>query len=543
MTPRRAALAIAILLIVSTIAGFVADRVARARVGADSRAAALAGKLSGAEEICWTMLQEGPVTVALVVSFLDAHENAVFEASPTITKDEQGRPHVRIAAHPVIEEAAIDAFLARPDLPPGVGLLGRYWRGVARTSVDPDVERDVIRAADAEPPIPYANQLLAQAWIRDLRLEDAATRFLREGTHFAERADDVDSAFAIWARDGDWDHIDRALADPRVQAAADPWLQLKVAIRVRNWPRAFHAYLRCLKPQITLGTSLLAALAALAWGTFCARLGGLTARPAFRIPLYLVAFVLGFLSVSATLAISSLEEGLLKMTESGDPIRDALFFTFGVGLREELSKLLFFLPLWPVLHRKGTRLDVLVCGALIGLGFAAEENLNYLHAGELSTAMARFLTANFLHMSMTAIVAGAFDDMMRDEHHERGGSGGSDSTRFSLALLTVSAMHGAYDYFLASGGPGSMSPYLAMIVFFLLARQFLALVSVARIKERAAYPHLLETFGIGMALVVGGSFVYASAMVGPAAAAGSLAEGLLGLGIVIISFVRVLRDV
>jgi hypothetical protein len=148
--------------------------------------------------------------------------------------------------------------------------------------------------------------------------------------------------------------------------------------------------------------------------------------------------------------------------------------------------------------------------------------------------MARFLTANFLHMSMTAIVAGALDDLMRDDDGNEGGS-----MRFSVALITVSAMHGAYDYFLSSRDLS----WLAMVVFFLLARQFLALVSVARVKERAAYPHLLETFGIGMALVIGASFVYASALVGPAAAAGSLAEGLLGLGIVIISFVRVLRTV
>jgi hypothetical protein len=115
--------------------------------------------------------------------------------------------------------------------------------------------------------------------------------------------------------------------------------------------------------------------------------------------------------------------------------------------------------------------------------------------------------------------------------------------RFSIALITVSAMHGAYDYFLTTRANGDVAQFLAMIVFFLLARQFLGLVSVARVKERAAYPHLLETFGIGMALVIGASFVYASALVGPGAAAGALAEGLLGLGIVVISFVRVLRSV
>ena len=162
-----------------------------------------------------------------------------------------------------------------------------------------------------------------------------------------------------------------------------------------------------------------------------------------RIPLYLARVrASAFASVTLTLAIAALEEGLLNMTESGDPIRDALFFTFGVGLREEVSKLVFFLPLLPFLRRYGTRLDVLVCGALVGLGFAAEENLNYLRVGDLSTGMARFLTANFFHMSMTAILAGALDDMLRDGKDE--GDGVHEASRRRSS--TVAAMHGAYDY-------------------------------------------------------------------------------------------------
>ena len=68
-------------------------------------------------------------------------------------------------------------------------------------------------------------------------------------------------------------------------------------------------------------------------------------------------------------------------------------------------------------------------------------------------------------------------------------------------------------------------------------------MSVARAKERAANARLLETFGLGMAVVIGASFVYASALVGPAAAGSALAEGLLGLGIIIILFVQELRRV
>ena len=138
---------------------------------------------------------------------------------------------------------------------------------------------------------------------------------------------------------------------------------------------------------------------------------------------------------------------------------------------------------------------MLVCGAFVGLGFASEENLGYLSDGDLATAMARFLTANFLHMSMTAILAGALDEMVRD--------GDAGSMRFfSQRLLAVAAMHGVYDFCLSSHAYGDLS-YFAMAVFLLLARWFLTDVSWARAKERAAPPYLLETFATGMAIVVG----------------------------------------
>ena len=545
MSARSTLLATLLLLVAFAIAGVAADRIVRSHVSPDSRAAQLAhsGKVEGAELLYWQLLQDGPVTVPMVVSFLDAHERAIFDAAPVLTtRGDASHAGLRVHLGPAVEEAKIDAFLARADLPAGVGLLGRYWRGVVRDAVDEDVERDVVHAADTEPPLPWANHLLAEDALRNLHFDEAAARFLREGARYEggprdadPRAGDVDAALSLWADAGAWDQVHQALSDPRVAAHADPWLQLRAAIRVHDWKRAARAYLRCLPPSITLGTALLASIAALAWGTFCARLGELGARPRLRAPLYHAAFVLGFLSVSLTLAIVALEEGLLQMTESGNPLRDALFFTFGVGLREEGSKLLFFAPLLPILHRKGTRLDVLVCGALVGLGFAAEENLGYLRAGDLATGMARFLTANFLHMSMTAILAGALDDLLRAKDD-------TGSMSFSKALLTVAAMHGAYDFFLSSHTYENQS-WLAMMIFLLLARWFLALVSVARAKERAANARLLETFGLGMAVVIGGSFVYASALVGPAAAGSALAEGLLGLGIIIILFVQELRRV
>ncbi len=554
MAPRRIVLAIVALLAACAVAGVFADRWARGRArfrdGVDGQPhgvdVTLAGSASGegAEKRYWDLLQKGPVTVPAVVAFLQAHEEVAEAASA-----EDAHP---AAPPPAVDEPTIDAFLARTDLPPGVALLGNYWRGVVKSEPNDDVEREVIHAADGDPPVAYANHLLAHDALTRGHVDAAAERFLREGTYFRERAIDVSLALAHWTEEEDWDRIDRALADPRVAALADPWLELRSAVRRRDLGGIVRVYPRSLRPPLSRGTVALARFSALACGTISARLGGVSVRPGVRFPIYVLAFALGVASVSVTLAFVVLEDVFLKMHETSDPVRDFLFFTFGVGLREEVSKLLFFAPLLPLLRSRrvnGTRLDVLVCGALVGLGFAAEENLGYLHEGDLSTAMARFLTANFFHMSMTAILAGALDRATAP-HHDRartgwgglGGTGEEGSFDFSRALLVVAGMHGVYDFCLSERKLPNIS-YLSMLVFFLLTRQFLALVSYARARERAAHPRLLETFSFGMAIVVGASFVYASALVGPGPAAAALAEGLLGLAIIIYIFVQELRRV
>src|SRR6202030_4630411 len=104
--------------------------------------------------------------------------------------------------------AAIDALLARPELPPAVTLLGRYWRHVVRDTPDPDVERDVTHAADAEPPVPYANDLLGRDALQRGHSDDAAERLLREGTYFRERSIDASMALEHWEREEAWDRID-----------------------------------------------------------------------------------------------------------------------------------------------------------------------------------------------------------------------------------------------------------------------------------------------------------------------------------------------
>ena len=525
---------VAFILLASAACGVLADKLARRHRSSEARAASLAhaGKYSAAETLYFSQIERGAVTVPLLVAFLDAHRYV--NSTPL---DEDGRPDllpIQAKKADTVRDHAIDVFLEREDLSPDVVLLGRYWNDVGLNRVSEEERREVERAADAEPPMPWANHLLAREAYYLARHDDAARRYLREGVLF-DRHDDVDAALAILEGTSGYPAIGEAFADPRVDHLASPWMHFRYAVEVRDWKRALRwSWASTFHGRFSLGPLLLAIVSGLAWLVFSARLGRIGERPLVRGPLYVAAFALGMISVYPTDILIAVQESVLHLEHTGETLHDFLYFFFGVGFREELSKLLLFAPLLPLLLRGFrrewvTKLDVLVCGALVGLGFAAVENLLYFEHEDLSTAMARFLTANFFHMSMTGLTSLALFEFARepDKH----------SFAFSRTLFAVMALHGAYDFFLSMRGGAS---FLAMGVFILLAQRFTGAVHLTRQRVERGLP-LLNIFLSGMAFVVGASFVYASWLVGPAVAAAVLVEGLFGVVIILFFFVQELR--
>jgi RsiW-degrading membrane proteinase PrsW (M82 family) len=253
-------------------------------------------------------------------------------------------------------------------------------------------------------------------------------------------------------------------------------------------------------------------------------------RSSGRKLLYVCAFALGVLSVYPTLVLVTAEDALLGLNPNGQPLIDAIYYVFGVGLREEACKVILFLPLLPLLRKRASRLEALMCGAFVGLGFAAEENIGYFNQMDVSTAIARFLTANFLHMAMTAVVAVAVYD------GDRARRGEDLSTAFPLVV----GLHGAYDFFLASPVVAGQYSFVAMTVFVILSQRFLRELKVVRPSgERGG---LLRHFVLSLTALAGLSYVYATTLIGPAMALQLVAGGLLGDAILIVMFVRELKE-
>jgi RsiW-degrading membrane proteinase PrsW (M82 family) len=476
-------------------------------------------QLGKAEALLWHELSTGPVTVPLLVLFLDEHNTQrVLLAEGLGVRGESF----------LLPEEAVDALFLREGVGEDVAVIGRFWRGVLAKDVPPDLRARMLAIAALEPPKPFANRMLAREAHREGHLADAAARYEREGLAFADHREDMAEAMNLLALTDAWDEIGVRVLDPRVRDRVPPQIRYAYAVRVKNARLALHAILATALLPRPLGPLALASISGFMWLLFAFRLGRVAERPKVRFPLYLAALVLGVLSVLPTLVAVGLEESLFHFRERGDLVSDLIFFTVGVGLREELCKLLLFLPLLPFLRKHGTRLDVLACGALIGLGFASEENVQYLQAG-LATALSRFLTANFLHMALTAVLALSLYDLVRDP--EEG------APAFSRTLLTVVAMHGAYDFFLSNGSVEGLS-FLSMTIFVLLTRMFMT--EVRRARTGPGLP-LLPRFAQAVVIVTCASFVYASAFVGPAAAAFVLAQGMLGVLLIVFMFVQEIR--
>lgn len=494
---------------------------------AEDKAQALlhSGKPGQAERMYRDILLTNP-SAKTALAFLDAHLFARIFALKELKKDDGSNSLEKNLpkTDELLSEDEVDKVVE--GLPPDVRTVARFARG----QPTPEMREEIEAGAKREPPMPYANELLARDALTNDKHSEAADFYEREGLAFSERKADVDESLRIRIHLEDWDGVRARLADPRIAAAASAHPKYELAVHDRDWKTAARSLPALWAPRFIGSSIVLSAMTAIGWFFFCARLGKLGQRAKFRAPMYLLAFALGVCSIAPTIFLIAVEEAKLHLVETGDAARDVLFFVFGVGLREEGSKLLLFLPLLPLLRKWGDKLDVLVCGALVGLGFAAEENLGYLASGNLQTGLGRFLTANFFHMAMTGTLANALDDFLGDRE--------KFAAEFSRTSIFIVGIHGAYDFLISH--PEYGGGYLAMVAFVFLTRMFLSAVDVARRRaDRGITP--VHAFIFAVSLVVGVTMAYATLAVGPKMAIGMIGAGLLSDGLIVYVFVRTLR--
>jgi RsiW-degrading membrane proteinase PrsW (M82 family) len=237
----------------------------------------------------------------------------------------------------------------------------------------------------------------------------------------------------------------------------------------------------------------------------------------------------GVLSIYPTIILGTIEDGL-GFVEVGQYLPDFIYNVFGIGLREEACKAILFLPLLRILLRRGSRIEAMTCGALVGLGFAAEENIGYFEHGA-DAALSRFLSANFLHMALTALVALSMFDTLRKR-----------ATRydaFKVVFPIAVVVHGAYDFCLGTHDI-AFSFLVSIVLLIAIAQRFLRQLLIASSREDER--DVLNLFVGAMAAITGAAYIYGTTLVGPLEALRLIALGAASVAAMIVMFVRELSS-
>ncbi len=364
---------------------------------------------------------------------------------------------------------------------------------IERTSKNPRPSHSLINAEAAkDPPPPLANRMAGFLAGMDGDPARAINAYLRE----AEFHDDRDSraaAIRFCVSSEDTGLLRRLAADPAFKSAMDPHLRHDVAVALRDYPAIFTSLFAMWTWHFAWPAFLLTLGNAAIWFVIILQMCGIPARKAllWGPP----AIALGVASILVTLFFVTLQNDIVGLIENGELINDAIYWTAGVGLREEFSKLLLFAFMVPFLRRTGASdALVLACASWTGLGFAIEENMGYIQrSGEHAVVWSRFLTANFLHLSTTGLAGLAFLRFTRNPKHQW--------EPFLAAFLGVIGIHAAYDFVLSSPVIGPELAFLHIIFIALLAYWYFGEAWKVRDPARLVISPL-AVFVVGSALIV-----------------------------------------
>ena len=186
-----------------------------------------------------------------------------------------------------------------------------------------------------------------------------------------------------------------------------------------------------------------------------------------RLAMSLAAVGLGMISTTLTLYAVMIQERSFGFTENPNDteLYQLIFWVSGVGLREETLKLICFLPLAFWCARRKNDLEAFILAALVGLGFAIQENIGYFSDSLYEhAALTRLLTANPLHFSLTGLVGFyAYRMIVRKFYGWE---------EFLAVYILAVVLHGIYDAVLSIPGWEDYSILTIVFIAILIYRFF-----------------------------------------------------------------------
>ncbi|TWU21955.1 PrsW family glutamic-type intramembrane protease [Bythopirellula polymerisocia] len=295
-----------------------------------------------------------------------------------------------------------------------------------------------------------------------------------------------------------------------------------------EWWQVWWAIPRLMFVDLSLGVIALALFAGCCWLVFLLQALRAHKFRDWRLWGAMVAVSLGILSIWPTRFFSLWQEFRWHLDISAELLPGLRFFVLGVGLREELAKLLCLLPLLPIFVRKRDEAAALILSGCVGLGFAIIENMNYLTASRGSATLGRFLTANPFHIALTGLIGLAVYRACLDFRNQ---------APQALAMFGVLVFaHGFYDAAIVLPDLADYS-MAGTIIFALVMYQFFHELRSLRTNGNEMIS-LTATFLLGISLLTAATFIYISALAGTASAADNLMTDVIGLAVMVYLFLR-----
>ncbi len=431
------------------------------------------------------------------------------------------------------ETVRVSALVAKRFTPSTGALVADFLLLDSRHDTAHPTARERLEAsATRDAPVLFANYLLGLHAREKNDLPAAARHFIAEG-RFSEAHAARDHAIQSLLDSKQFTALEALVREPAYAGLLTPYDHLDLAVARRDWP----AILRTL-PAAQFATHLDGALAltlvtGIAWAFFLFHLGENRRALSATTALCLTALVLGALSTFPTICAAIWQEDMLGLGANTESLPYLAYQVGGVGLREELSKLLLLLPLLPFLVARRDEREALLVASFIGLGFAIEENGGYFLNSHGIDAPGRFLSANFLHIALTGLNGLAFVRIFT-----RGAAGLNQFlTVFPLTIL----VHGLYNGLPAVVELQELGPFLAMTIFVLFSVGYFNRAHELRENERM-------TLSLTGAFVFSISLVAAAVLIGQISAIGlgggltALFPEFLATGILILMFTRVFNE-
>lgn len=347
--------------------------------------------------------------------------------------------------------------------------------------------------ANAEPPEMLAAELLGSVHKRRNNMPAAMQAFYTEGLHFTDAAASREEALHLAISQRDLKLLRMIAAQPGWIDHCHPLLQHHAGSLLGDVWMQWHGLIRHRLNEIPYGMLALAFFAAALWYFILVQHSD---HERWRWARPIAALMAGVASVWPTLTILAYQEFVQGMTAQAPFPHDLIYYLVGVGLREEGCKLLLFALFLPWLMWRRTPGLALLTGAFVGLGFSLEENIGYYQDYGGTIAWTRFLSANFLHISLSGICAHSLYRMLLTRF--------ARAEEFIVTFLLAVAAHGGYDYL--SSGKLDDNGWLSIVVLVLSAARFIDLLSEETRPVRLTIAPR-AVFTLGSAILIALSFI------------------------------------